>query len=416
MTLLKRHARQKRRHGTIVVMLTVFMVPIVAVMAIVLDGGLLMGERRHGQATADASAYAAAGLLYKNYPSDKGLDPTNSSKNLALAIAAGNGYANDGTTSTVTVNIPPKTGSFKGVSGYAEVLVSYKLPKCFSSVWGLGTMTAGARTVARGKVKYNFGVILLDPSMSGAMSGTGSARLNVPNGTIAVDSSSSSAANFSGSAGATAQTINITGGSSGGSFVGTVVTGASPTPDPLTSLPAPNMSTMTVQQTSQLVISTGQTMTINPGVYTGGISMSGGSLTMMPGIYYINGGGIATNGSASITGSGVMIYNGGSTVGSIALTGSTSINLTPPSSGTYAGISIFQARTATAALSLTGTGGTNVTGGIYAAAAQLNLTGSSSTNVTGSFLVGDHAILTGSSAINVGTNSSGGSRDTRIVE
>jgi hypothetical protein len=194
------------------------------------------------------------------------------------------------------------------------------------------------------------------------------------------------------------------------------VTGATPTPDPLTALPAPDSSTMTVQQTSQLSISTGQSMTIYPEVYTGGISNSGGSLTMMPGIYYINGGGIVTNSSASITGSGVMIYNGGSTVGSIKLTGSSSINLTPMTSGTYAGISIFQDRTSTATLSLTGSGTTNVTGGIYAAKAPLSLTGSSSTNVTGSFLIGDSATLTGTSSINVGTGAGGGARDTRIVE
>jgi hypothetical protein len=139
-------------------------------------------------------------------------------------------------------------------------------------------------------------------------------------------------------------------------------------------------------------------------------------LTLNPGIYYIDGGGITTNGTASITGTGVMIYNGGSTVGSINMTGTSSISLTPPSSGTYAGISIFQDRTSTASLSLTGTGGTYVTGGIYAPAAPLSLVGTSSSNVTGSFLIGDSATLTGTSAINVGTNAGGGVRDTRIVE
>jgi hypothetical protein len=261
-------------------------------------------------------------------------------------------------------------------------------------------------------------VILLDPSMSGALSGTGSARLVVPNGTIAVDSGDSKAANFSGSAGATAQTINITGGSSSpaGAYVGTVNLGAAATPDPLTSLPAPDKSTMTVHQTSQLTINTGQSQTIYPGVYEGGISMSGGSLTMMPGTYYIDGGGISTNSSASIAGAGVFIYNGGSTVGSIKLTGSSSVSLSPPTTGTYAGISLFQDRTSTAALSLTGSGGINITGGIYAAKAPSTLTGSSSTSIDGSFLIVDSAKLTGSATIQVGTGTGGGNRDTRIVE
>jgi hypothetical protein len=117
--------------------------------------------------------------------------------------------------------------------------------------------------------------------------------------------------------------------------------------------------------------------------------MSGGSLMMIPGTYYIDGGGITTNSSASITGAGVFIYNGGSSVGSIKLTGSSSVILSPPPSGTYAGMSIFQDRTSTAALSLTGSGGIQITGGIYAAKAASTLTGSSSTTIDGSFLIVD---------------------------
>lgn len=412
---LRRHPRRRRR-GTVIVIMVIFMIPLLAIMAISLDGGLLMGERRRAQAAADASAYAAAGSLYRNYQTNHGSDPSNTAKNLALAIASGNGYANDGTSSTVTVNIPPLSGSFQGQNGYAEVVVAYNAQKCFSAIWGSGTMPATARTVARGKTRYNFGVILLNPTMSAALSGTGSARLNVPNGKIAVDSNSGQAAKFTGSAGATGNPTNITGGISGGTMVGPVNTGVPPTPDPLTGLAAPDMNTLTVQRTSQLSISTGQTMTISPGVYTGGISMSGGSLTLQPGIYYINGGGITTNSSASISGSGVFIYNGGSTVGSIKLTGSSSFNITPMTSGTWAGISIFQQRSSTTSMILTGSGGINITGGIYAASAPTTLSGSTSTNVTGSFLIADSALLTGSSSINVGTGAATGLRDLRIVE
>jgi hypothetical protein len=390
---------------------------VVGVMALALDGGVLMNERQHAQTIADAASLAAAYSLYNNYSKYNGVDTGGAAATAARAIATDNGYANDGTTSTVTVNIPPLSGNFTGKAGYAEVIVQYNQPRLFSALWGAGTMSVQARTVARGKTKNNYGVILLDPTMSSALSGVGNALLNVPSSTIAVDSNSPSAARFTGNAGATAQTINITGSYSGGTYVGTVVTGAKATSDPLTGLPVPDSSTMTLQQSSQLTLNSSTTMTINPGVYTGGIKMSSSSsLTMMPGIYYINGGGIDLSGSSSISGSGVMIYNGGSPVGSISLAGSGTVSLTPPTSGTYAGISIFQDRTSTATLSLTGSGTINITGGIYAAAAPLSLTGNGATNVTGSFLIGDSASLTGNGTINVGTNSSGGLRDTRIVE
>ena len=409
----------RNRRGSALVVTAVSLIVIMGVMALVLDGGLLMAERRHAQSVADTSALAAAYSLYNNYATDKGLDPTGSAKKVGRSIASGNGYANDVTTSTVTVNIPPLTGAFLGKRGYAEVVVQYNQPRCFSAVWGAGTMAVTARTVARGKVKGVYGVILLDPTMPDALSGVGNARIAVPNGKIAVNSNNSTAAQFVGNAGATAQTINITGGSSapGGAYVGMLTLGATPTPDPLTSLPVPDKTMMSVQRTTPLSMNSQQSQTIDPGVYTGGISMSGGSsLTMMPGNYYIDGGGISTTGTASITGNDVFIYNGGSTVGSISLAGSSSISLTPPTSGAYEGISIFQDRTSTAALSLVGSGGIQITGGIYAAQAPASLKGTSATAIDGSFLIVDSATLTGNATINVGTGAGGGYRDTRIVE
>ena len=407
------------RRGSALAVLAVSLVLIVGVMALALDGGAMLAERRHSQAVADATAYAAAGLLYKNYATDKGLDPAGSSKKLALAIAAGNGYANDVTTSTVTVNIPPLAGAFQGQSGYAEVVVSYNLPKCFSALWGAGTLSVGSRTVARGKnAAPNVGFLLLDPSMSGALSLTGSPSVTVKNGSLVVDSSNGKAIDVTGSGQVTAGNINITGDTNkSGALTGTVKTGVAATADPLASLAEPSKTGMVVQQTTPLAISGSQT--IWPGVYTGGISVAGaGTVTMMPGIYYLDGGGLSIAGSPTITGTGVMIYNAPkSSSDSISMAGSGSINLTPPTTGTYAGISIFQERTATAPISLTGSGSINVTGGIYAAAAAATLHGSASTGIDGAFFIANSASVTGSGSINVGISGAGsGGRDVRIVE
>jgi hypothetical protein len=205
-------ARNHPRRGSALAILAVFLVVIIGVMALALDGGLMMAERRHAQAVADASAYAAAGLLYNYYSTDKGLDPTGSSQKLALSIATANGYANDGVTSTVTVNIPPKSGLFSSKSGYAEVIVSDNIPRCFSALWGSRTMTVGARTVARGKVKSpNIGFLLLDPSMKDSLSSTGGAGVTVKNGSVIIDSNNSEAVRFTSSGQVIASNINITG-------------------------------------------------------------------------------------------------------------------------------------------------------------------------------------------------------------
>ena len=114
-------------------------------------------------------------------------------------------------------------------------------------------------------------------------------------------------------------------------------------------------------------------MTIQPGIYSN-ISVSGtAKLTMASGVYVIEGGGFSVSGSASVTGSGVMIVNAegsgsytGGTSGSITLSGSGSYSLSPAESGIYAGVVFFQPpdnpKTITVTANATGINGT-----IYAA-------------------------------------------------
>jgi uncharacterized membrane protein len=52
------------------------MTALVGLLAVGLDGGLLLVEYRHAQETADAAALGAANSLYQRYSTDNGLDPT----------------------------------------------------------------------------------------------------------------------------------------------------------------------------------------------------------------------------------------------------------------------------------------------------------------------------------------------------
>ncbi len=117
---------------------------LMAMLAVVADGGLLLVERRHAQATADAAALAAA--------SDIASGSTGTASASAMGIATAN-Y--DGTTPTVTVNIPPLSGNFTvakigaAANGYAEVIVTWNQQRSFSGVIGSGTIPVSARAVAR---------------------------------------------------------------------------------------------------------------------------------------------------------------------------------------------------------------------------------------------------------------------------
>jgi len=122
---------------------------LMAMLAVVADGGLLLVERRHAQATADAAALAAAAVLYLGGSTD-----TASASASAKVVASLNDYTNDGTTSKVAVNISPANysgGPNAGTPiplGYAEATVTWYQPRFFSGIFGSGAIPVSARAVA----------------------------------------------------------------------------------------------------------------------------------------------------------------------------------------------------------------------------------------------------------------------------
>ncbi len=235
--------------------------------------------------------------------------------------------------------------------------------------------TAGAVTIGQT-------IFVLDPSAGGALSLSGSASINISGG-IYVDSSSSSALSASGAPSIKASVIDVHGGvqkSGSPSFSPAPVIGAAVVTDPLASLPMPGTSGLTSYGAENL--SGSSSATIKPGIYSS-ISVSGSAtLTMGAGTYIIKGGGFTVSGAGSVTGSGVIIVNAGSdypsaggTFGGVSLSGSGTYKLTPPTSGTYAGIVILQTRDNTKAMTVSGAA-SGMTGTIYASAAALTISGS----------------------------------------
>src|SRR5437763_16638543 len=115
MSRLVRERRRPRR-GFIAVIVAVSLIAMLGVAALALDGGLLLDNRRRAQAAADASALAAATQLFTNFPAIAAgnADPGGKGASSALSVAANNGYANDGSTSVRTGNIPPQSRPFGG--------------------------------------------------------------------------------------------------------------------------------------------------------------------------------------------------------------------------------------------------------------------------------------------------------------
>jgi hypothetical protein len=412
-------SRSQPRRGAVAAQAAVCLAALLGVAALALDGGTLYTERRHAQATADAAALAAAVELTKNRAqvSAKTPDPIPTGKTVgagkqsALDVAAANGYANDTTRSIVTVNIPPKSGNFAGKLGYAEVIVQYNQPRAFSTFWGTHTdIPVKARAVARWDPIWDASILVLNKTASPALTLTGGSAIKVP-GTVIVDSNGGSAVNLNGSGTSlTAPEIDVVGGynpSSGAGYSPTPTKGVD-VADPLASLALPNPTSLPVQSTSQMRIKSGS-VTLNPGVYQGGISVTNGAIvTLSSGIYYLEGGGLMVQNTGSTLkddgNGGVLIYNGEtngttnnpSSVGSITIQSGGVAQLSPMSSGTWKGISIFQDRNATTAMTIKGGSGTNISGMIYAAKAAVTANGGSDI-IPGVSFISDTLTLTGGS-------------------
>src|SRR5262245_4917581 len=142
--------KSSRRRGNVAVLVAISIVMLMAMVALTIDGGVLQSEKRHAQATADAAALAAASVMFQQYPKYQGKDKDGTAKTAAFDFAKMNGYDNDGTLSVVTVNLPPKSGIYKGLDGYVEVLVTFNQQRLFSRIFGSDPIPVTARAVARG--------------------------------------------------------------------------------------------------------------------------------------------------------------------------------------------------------------------------------------------------------------------------
>jgi hypothetical protein len=282
----------------------------------------------------------------------------------------------DGTSSPGTVSQPNGIGSAFAVAGTH----TYSAPGAASvvvTIADVGGQTASASFV----VSVGPSIFVLDPTAGGALTVTGTVTLNV-NGAVVVDSNSATALSASGNSAITASQILVTGGvsvSNGAVLSPAPTTGVPRLPDPLASLAVPS-GNLPFRGSVNL---TRGSLTIQPGVYTQiQVSGKGTVLTLSPGIYVLKGGGLSVSNSASINGSGVVVYNAGSnfpnpggTFGAISLSGSGTFGLAAPTSGTYAGVLFFQARDNTQAISLTANAAVGLAGTLYAPAAQLVING-----------------------------------------
>lgn len=157
-----------------------------------------------------------------------------------------------------------------------------------------------------------------------------------------------------------------------------------PQVDPLANLPQPNIT----DSATKFNDNPQKKSKVSPGVYSG-MDIQG-EVAFDPGVYYIDGKNFSLGSQAKVSGSGVTIILSSRTAsadpGSIAtvdMNGSAQVNLTAPTSGTYAGVLFYQDRRAldSGTNKINGNSASRYQGAIYFPGQQMQFNGNSGMDI-----------------------------------
>lgn len=364
-----RHPKTQRtpsRRGAVMVLLAVVLTAILSVAALSVDAGRMYQERRNVQAAADAAADAASQELFAKYTKNVGVDADGEARATALAIAQAHGFGNS-SASTVTVNIPPVSGAYAGDAGFVEVLIESRLPRTFSHVFASSSLRVQARAVGAGTmVAGKASALVLEPKKKEPLKLKGKSSSFDVAGKVIVNSNNKKAVKVSKKSQLVAEQLLVTGQIPKKSrpwIDADISTGVPPTPDPYASLPAPAKDKKVLDAKSfRSTVNKQEVYNLQPGTYKELKFDKNDKVRMAPGVYFVEKQ-VKFRDQSSLEALGVMIYNAKS---SFKLETTGSVRLTPPTSGTYEGISIFQAREKKSKVEFKKNGNYEISGVIYA--------------------------------------------------
>ncbi len=258
------------------------------------------------------------------------------------------------------------------------------LATSFAGLFSLSSMTLEVTATAVKPVTGNkVCILLLSSSASPGLLLNSGATLNAPNCEVDVKSTGNPAATFN--AGTTFATLktcvqgtNIL--DNGGSHA-TLSKGCTTTTDPFAgTLPVPASASCTYSGLNY----NGGNVTLSPGTYCYGINFNGTTnLTLNPGVYVIKSGNWNFNGG-TFKGTGVTFFFADSSY--IQFNGTTTLNMSAPTSGTYANLLWYEAQNLSqSSFTVNATNGATISGLIWLPSRNLTLNAgasASSNNLT----------------------------------
>ncbi len=237
-----------------------------------------------------------------------------------------------------------------------------------------------------------FCMLSLDESASGAITTSGAVEINAAGCGMAMNSGADDALSLNGAVDINIGDVSIAGGYKvkGGAAkfnYATMKTKASRTRDPYADLENDQESSCS-KNDSKSPVKVSQSETLKPGVYCGGLDISGNvNITFEPGVYVIDGGDFSVSGAGSLYGEGVtfiLTNSGNGEYGNINISGGKKIDFTAPAEGEpWEGIVIYQDApedSSSKQNKFTGTSEINITGVIYTPNRGISFGGNNSTS------------------------------------
>lgn len=460
------------QRGQILVLFAGGAIAFLLVAALAFDVGMMLVERRDEQNAADAAALAGARFVLDsaNYSGTCASAPaSNKAVTAACDVATANGFDDTASEENVIVHVPPEHGRYVGFPGFIEVQIDATRPSIFAGVIGRAAWPVGVFAVAANQqnLTFPFSMLALNETKCKAMQFTGAgvveAYANIHSNSTGSDCTGDPIS-ISRTGGAT---VDIYADDATCRAVGEIQDQGSGymtckpaersfmLPDPLRFLPYPTQPTLPTTAMApvghtqappdycpgapaanrQPSLSSPRLCDVGgngaayanlawilyPGLYPGGIQVSNGATAyLMPGIYWIGGGGFrTTTGGSVITieteegassspasatwGGGVLIFNSklqNEAAGAISLGGSgASLKLKPHDAPDgspleiYDDIVIFQDRSVTETVTLNGAASTTqVEGIIYVPEGLVKLNGNGGTLIVDQIIADSYLI------------------------
>ena len=379
------------KRGNMLILVAASLVPIVGTMGLAVDAAQWLSWRRDLHSAADAGAIAGA-LAKKNG------EDVNAVVTKVLSSNTQHTYTIE------AIETPPTAGPFAGDNSMVRVVLSVSQPLPFSSLFLATPPTISVEAVAESSSEVPNCMIALDTSSIGLII-SGSARVDMNCG---MASNSNFDATASGNNTIRAGALSAVGSvnASGGVSADTAINnGAAPAVDPYDG----QFSDPNVVCNNWPLIS-GSPNELSPGCYRGIQVQSNARVTLLPGTYFLGEKGLSVGGNASVIGNGVTLvftntaspFNA-SKIGTFSAQGTSNIQLTAPSTGTYAGIIMVQdSRTVPAnnnRMLITGDNGSVFDGTIYAPTNAVTFSGNSSMSTDCLQIIATYITFTGNTTV-----------------